>query len=96
MKPLRRPLPSVLKYNNTSFVVELKLGGEENLEQLAEEFLSEQGDGRIDLEQAQYQHVRTVAAGEVQEFSDLREQRLILANGKQSTLTCRECPLSAR
>ena len=47
------------------------VGRNKYFEQFAQKLLSEQSDGRIDLEQTQHQHIRTVLAGEVQQISDL-------------------------
>ena len=41
------------------------VGRQEDLEQLAQQLLPQQGDGRVDLQQPEDQHVRAATAGEV-------------------------------
>ena len=47
------------------------VGSNKYFEQFAKQLLSEESDGRIDLEQAQHQHIWTILAWEVQQISDL-------------------------
>ena len=48
------------------------VGGHEYFEQFAQQLLSEESDGRIDLKETQHQHIWTVLAGEVQQIGDLK------------------------
>ena len=53
------------------------MGRQEDLEQFAQQLLSQEGDGGMDLEQAQHQNIRTALTGKCQEFSNLGNRNIM-------------------